>query len=70
MATPSADVLQERLDQIANTLDQVLEQAKRTNGRVDELEKWRDRLSGAWLILTLVSPIVAGLTVGLVLGNP
>ena len=69
MATPSADVLQERLDQIANTLDQVLEQAKRTNGRVDDLEKWRDRLSGAWLILTLVSPIVAGLTVGLVLGN-
>jgi hypothetical protein len=69
MATPSADVLQARLDHISNTLDQVLEQAKRTNGRVDDLERWRDRISGAWLILTLVSPVVAGLTVGLILGN-
>ena len=69
MPSPSADVLQERLDKISSTLDQVLEQAKRTNGRVDDLERWRDRLSGAWLILTLVSPVVAGLTVGVILGN-
>ena len=66
---PSNDVLAQRLDHIAETLDKVLVQAQRTNGRVDALEQWRDRLTGAWLIVTLISPVVAGLVVGLILGH-
>jgi hypothetical protein len=35
-----------RLDEIDKRLDEVLQQAKLTNGRVTGLEKWRERIEG------------------------
>ena len=36
----------QRLDQIDKRLDEVLAQARLTNGRVTGLEKWRERIEG------------------------
>lgn len=66
---PSTDVLATRLEHINSAVDKILEQTTATNGRVDKLEAWRDRMTGAWLVVTFLSPVVAGLIVGLVLGH-
>jgi hypothetical protein len=66
---PSTDVLAAKLVHINTAVDKVLEQTILTNGRVDRLESWRDRMTGAWLVVTFLSPVVAGLIVGLVLGR-
>ena len=66
---PSTDVLATRLSHINSAVDKILEQTTATNGRVDKLEAWRDRMTGAWLVVTFLSPVVAGLIVGLVLGH-
>ena len=66
---PSTDVLAAKLGHINTAVDKILEQTTATNGRVDRLESWRDRMTGAWLVVTFLSPVVAGLVVGLVLGR-
>ena len=63
------DVLEHRLDALDTTARQILDQTKLTNGRVDRLESWRDKMTGAWLVVTFVSPVVGGLIVGLILGH-
>ncbi len=35
-------------------LDEILEQTKKTNGRVSKLENWRAYLVGAWAVVSLV----------------
>ena len=62
-------MLATRLSHINSAVDKILEQTTATNGRVDKLEAWRDRMTGAWLVVTFLSPVVAGLIVGLVLGH-
>jgi len=64
------DVTDKRLAKIESTLDAVLEQTTRTNGtvikhsdQIDALESWRDKLAGALIPISLISPIVAGLIV-------
>lgn len=58
-----------RLDEIDKRLDEVLTQAKITNGRVTGLEKWRERTEGArealgtYRAITII--VAAGLIVGL-----
>lgn len=63
------DVLQHKLEALDSKLGEILEQTTRTNGRVDRLESWRDKMTGAWLVVTFLSPIIAGLTVGFILGH-
>jgi hypothetical protein len=67
MMTDSTD---KRLSKIEATLDAVLEQTTRTNGtvikhsdQIDALESWRDKLAGALIPISIISPIVAGLLV-------
>ncbi len=64
------DVTDKRLAKIEATLDAVLEQTARTNGtvikhseQIDALESWRDKLAGALIPISIISPIVAGLIV-------
>lgn len=59
-----------RLAKIEATLDAVLVQTTRTNGtvikhsdQIDALESWRDKLAGALIPISIISPIVAGLLV-------
>lgn len=69
MTTSSNELHQQRLDEVDKKLQAILEQTTRTNGRVDRLESWRDKMTGAWLVLTFVSPVIAGLIVGSILGQ-
>ena len=64
------DTTDTRLAKIEATLDAVLEQTTRTNGtvikhsdQIDALESWRDKLAGALIPISIISPIVAGLIV-------
>jgi len=64
------DMTDKRLSKIEATLDAVLEQTTRTNGtvikhseQIDALESWRDKLAGALIPISIISPIVAGLLV-------
>ena len=64
------DTTDKRLSNIEATLDAVLEQTTRTNGtvikhsdQIDALESWRDKLAGALIPISIISPIVAGLLV-------
>jgi hypothetical protein len=64
------DDTNKRLSKIEATLDAVLEQTTRTNGtvikhsdQIDALESWRDKLAGALIPISIISPIVAGLLV-------
>ena len=64
------DSTDKRLSKIEATLDAVLEQTTRTNGtvikhsdQIDALESWRDKLAGALIPISIISPIVAGLIV-------
>ena len=60
---PSNELLDERLSNVDKTLEAILEQTTKTNGRVDNLESWRDRVSGALIPISILSPIFAGLIV-------
>jgi hypothetical protein len=64
------DDTNKRLSKIEATLEAVLEQTTRTNGtvikhsdQIDALESWRDKLAGALIPISIISPIVAGLLV-------
>lgn len=63
MTTKETDLLEQRLDQVDVKLGEILEQTRLTNGRVDKLESWRDKMTGAWVVVSLVSPVIAGLIV-------
>jgi len=60
---PSNELLDERLSNVDKKLQAILEQTTKTNGRVDNLESWRDRVSGALIPISILSPIFAGLIV-------
>lgn len=62
-------LLEHRLDAIDTKLEGLTEQITRQNGRVDRLESWRDKMTGAWLVVTFASPVIAGLIVGFILGK-
>lgn len=47
--------IDQRHDQIISRLDSIKDQVEETNGRVSELEKWRNRIVGA---IAVITPIV------------
>lgn len=63
MTAKEVDLLAQRLDQVDEKLDAILKQAKETNGRVKELEKFRERVMGALIPLAVLAPLASGLIV-------
>lgn len=55
--------IDERQKGMSKTLDDILTEAKRTNGRVTLLEQDKARRSGMWKVLTII-----GAVVGFILG--
>lgn len=55
-----------RLDEQSKRLDEILTQAKLTNGRVTGLEKWRERVEGAHDALGTYRSIGVIVTAGLI----
>lgn len=63
MSDNDNELLAQRLDHLDEKLGQILDQTKKTNGRVDKLESWRDKMTGAWVVVSIISPIIAGIIV-------
>lgn len=63
MSDNDNELLAQRLEHLDEKLGQILEQTKKTNGRVDKLESWRDKMTGAWVVVSIISPVIAGLIV-------
>lgn len=51
--------IEERLNNFIDSnerqLDQILQEAKKTNGRVTAIEFWKNKIKGAWAMLVLVA---------------
>jgi hypothetical protein len=53
--------IDERQVNMAADLEEVKKQTTATNGRVTSLESWRNRLKGAWAVLTIVGVLLGSL---------
>lgn len=56
-----------RLDTIDTRTAQTLDQATKTNGRVDSLESWRDKANGVLIALALIQPVITAVLVAVLL---
>jgi hypothetical protein len=60
---PTADTMRaemhDKLKAIHNRVDEILDQVKRTNGRVGRLENWKAQVIGGFKTLLLTSGILA-----------
>lgn len=56
-------VLEERLSSQKETLDSILIEAKKTNGRIQQLENWKSESKGQWRAL-----VVLGTVIGFIIG--
>lgn len=61
----SLALLAQTVGQMDTKLDTIQAAVLKTNGRVDRLESWRDRMTGAWIVLSFAGPVVTGLVVAL-----
>lgn len=56
--------LDDRHEENAKKLDGILEEAKKTNGRVLKLETWKSRIEGGWWVIALIAGVVGWLLHG------
>lgn len=68
MTAKDITVLETRLDAISEKLDRIEAEVKATNGRVRDIEHWRQRAVGALGVAALAIPIVTALVVKAVVG--
>jgi uncharacterized protein YgbK (DUF1537 family) len=47
--------LNNHIDNSEKALQQILNEAKKTNGRVTTIETWKNKIKGAWAMLILVA---------------
>jgi len=50
-------------------LNDIDAQVRLTNGRVSNLEKWRDRLTGTWAGITSIVAIIVSIVTGIILAG-
>lgn len=50
-----------KLDEHAEVHSQILEQTTATNGKVASIQKWRERMNGAVLVIVFLLPTLIGL---------
>lgn len=62
-------VLVEKMQSVDDRTKDILEQTKLTNGRVDKLESWRDRIVGGMFVLSLAVPVVTAFLVDKLTGK-
>lgn len=59
--------LHDKLDTTASILTdgqkRIEKQTTDTNGRVTAIERWKDRMTGAWIVLSFAGPVVTGLII-------
>lgn len=53
--------LDERLKAVLDKLDDIHEEAKKTNGRVSSLEGWRHEIKGTWRATTFLTSIISSI---------
>jgi hypothetical protein len=49
------------LGEVHRAVLRVEAQAVKTNGRVTKLEEWKAKIVGAWFVVSLAGPVIAGL---------
>lgn len=68
MTAKDISVLETRLDAISEKLDRIEKEVKATNGRVRDIEHWRQRAVGGLAVAALAIPVVTALVVKAVVG--
>ena len=53
--------LDNKLDEHAEVHEQILAQTTATNGKVASIQKWRERMNGAVLVIVFLLPTLIGL---------
>lgn len=56
-----------RFDAVDTRTQATLDQATKTNGRVDSLESWRDKAKGVLIALALIQPVITAVLVAVLL---
>lgn len=68
MTARDISVLETRLDAISEKLDRIEKEVRATNGRVRDIEHWRQRAVGALGVAAFAIPVVTALVVKAVVG--
>lgn len=51
--------MDEKFNSIDHKLEQILEQTTKTNGRVNSLWDWRERMKGVWIAIMVIGSLVS-----------
>jgi len=63
MTAKETAIIEHRLRDLDNKLALILAQTTKTNGRVDQLESWKDKVQGALIPVAVLSPVLTGLII-------
>ena len=61
--TAQGQMIELKLHTMDLKLDRIETQAVKTNGRVTAIEAWRQRMFGAWVVISFAGPVITGLVI-------